>query len=96
MAKIDFDTLKIKEIGNDIIELSGELNNALESLYSRMENMPTKTKEWIGKSANDYVKILKKEKERYMDFKDTICDYGEYLVDLSTRIDIVNKKNSML
>ena len=95
MATINVDTVKLKECGKDIMTISTEIGNELENLFERIAQMPTVTKEWVGQGAIAYAQKAQAEKIQYMQLKDTLYNYGKYLVDCSNKIDteVNNIKN---
>lgn len=92
MAEIKVDTLKLKECGKDIMNLSTELNEVLLSLYDRLNKMPVSTGEWTGNSAVEYVQKLNIEKKYYLGLKNNIYKYGKLLYDTAYQIEKINKE----
>ena len=92
MAEIKVDTLKLKECGKDIMNLSTELNEVLLSLYDRLNKMPVSTGEWTGNSAGEYVQKLNIEKKYYLGLKNNIYKYGKLLYDTAYQIEKINKE----
>ena len=88
------DTIKISQCGNNLITLSEELNTITESLYTRIINMPTKTGEWIGASAQEYAKNVYSDKEDVDAVKNEIRDLGNQLVENANRYEKAAKKDS--
>lgn len=92
MAEIKVDTVKLKECGKDIMILSKNLNEILDSLYDRVTKMPTVTNEWTGNSAQQFVSNLNKEAKYYTALNNNIYKYGKILYNTSERIDEINKE----
>lgn len=80
MAKLDVDTQKMRECGNEIMKLSISIGDDINKLFDRIQKMPTNTCEWVGESAEAYVSRAKNEKLQYLQFKDVLYSYGKYLV----------------
>lgn len=82
MANINVDTIKLRECGKDIMLLTSELNELLDSLYSDIENAP-----WSGSSAIEFKRKLNNEKVCYISLKDNIYSYGKLLCNAADQIE---------
>lgn len=80
MISVNIDTVKIKEAGKDIKELSFELLNLINDFYGRINNIPTKTREWVGKESVSFVQLCMSEKEEYLRFINSLKLLGESLI----------------
>lgn len=87
MNIFEVDTIKMRECGQSIIDISNELNELFDGLFSRISNMPIKTFEWVGDSANAFVKTSKIDKIQYLTFDNEIYKLGKFLVDNSYYIE---------
>jgi len=67
MSKYDLDTKKMAENGDLLLKEIDKFNSIVSKMFSRVINMPYVTKEWEGKSAINFAKIAKKEKEKEFD-----------------------------
>lgn len=83
MANINVDTVKLRECGKDIMLLTSELNELLNSLYSDIENVS-----WSGNAANNFKRKLNNEKVCYVSLKDNIYSYGKLLCDAADQIEV--------
>lgn len=92
MAEIKVDTVKLKECGKDIMNLTSELNDVLFSLYERINKMPTTTGEWTGNAAKTFVANLNIEKKYYLALKNNIYNYGKLLYDSAYALEQINKE----
>lgn len=92
MANIKVDTVKLSECGKDIMNLTGELNEVLFSLFDRINKMPVTTREWTGNAAVDFVSKLNIEKKYYLALKDNIYKYGKILYESASNIEQVCKE----
>ena len=81
MAEIKIDTVKMRECGNDIMDLSMEIGEEFEAIFNRIIDMPNKTFEWTGSAADAFAMRTKFEKVQYMELKNCLYNYGKYLVD---------------
>lgn len=95
MASVSIDTVKLRECGNDVMQLSANLNEVLNELYKRIDSMPEKTLEWTGSSAQRFVQKVDVEKIEYLKLKQIIYDYGKYLVVAADRYDDAARKNGL-
>lgn len=87
MAEIQVDTKKLNECGNEIMKLANELNEELDMLFKRIENIPTVTHEWVGDSANKFAALSKIDKVQYYTLKDALYNHGKYLVESANLLD---------
>lgn len=72
MPKLEIDTLKIREYGEDVEQLAMEYHTCINDLFKRMYLVPVTTEEWVGSSAKSYADTIIKDKDDYI-------NYGEYL-----------------
>ncbi len=93
MANINVDTTKMRECGEDIMELSNELGENFEQLFTRLANMPAKTFEWVGSSANNFAITTNIEKSDYVKLKNNIYMLGKHLVESADSLDETIKKS---
>ena len=87
MNNFDIDTKELYNLGSDIMKLSNELNEELEGLFNRITNMSKVTQEWVGDSANEYVRKAKIEKADYIKYKNSLYKYGKTLCDIAVEYD---------
>lgn len=91
---MNIDTDRIKKCGNDIIKLSNDLNEIIEVLYSRINNMPIKTGEWVGQSAKNFAIKANKEKVDMIELKNKIFGFGNVLIECAEKYETgINKVN---
>ena len=93
MTKIDVDTMKLRECGNDIIRLSNETNEVFDDMFKRINNMGTKTHEWVGDSCIKFINKFNVESIEYRNFKEKIFNYGQYLVSTADLLDKTIESN---
>lgn len=94
MVNIDFiDSTKVNEIGNNILENMSLYDEIVENLYNKINNMNTKTLEWVGNGANKYVETFNNDFKMFTDLSDTLKKYAYFLIDSSALIDETIKKD---
>lgn len=96
MAEFQIDTIKLRECGKDIITLTTELNELLNSLFLRISNVPVTSHEWTGNAANEFVRKLNIEKKYYVALKNNLNDYGKLLVNAADKLELRAKNESRL
>ena len=83
---LNLDTSKIKKTGEDIIKLSEELNEIIEALYLRIYNMNKTSGEWVGNSANLFVRqAILVDKKDAISLKNTLYKFGANLVNSANK-----------
>lgn len=90
---IDLDTSKLRECGKDIVKLSEDLNEMINLFYDRIINIPIKTGEWYGNSADEFAEKAKLDKQEAIEFKKCLCNYGTILIDNANKYDGIIKDN---
>lgn len=93
VVDLNIDTQKIKKAGVEIIELSFEAIEIINSFYTRINNIPTKTREWVGKESEYYSYLCLNEKEQYIKFLNSLKSLGESLITYSN--DLEGRANSV-
>ena len=76
---INIDTKEMRECGQKIMKKSTEINEIINELFFRIANMPVNTREWIGTSANEFVRKVSIQKRDYINIKNNIYNYGYVL-----------------
>lgn len=87
MAEIKVDTVKMRDCGNDIIQISLELGEEFELLFEKLQNIPIKTYEWTGAGAMAFASRAGQEKIQYMNFKNDLYKRGKFLVDYANYLE---------
>lgn len=83
MGNLVVDTKKLNESGQDIISLTRELNEEFSALFTRIANMNTRTFEWVGSAAEEFIRRTNIEKVQYTKMVNTLNKYGKTLVDVA-------------
>lgn len=84
---INNDTNKMRECGREIIELSKSADEIINEIYELITNMPTKTAEWVGPSADTFANIANSKKKQYIKLTDKLRLMGTNLVDNANAYD---------
>lgn len=84
MAELTLTTKKMKDCGIDFMNLSIELNEALNSLFMELENLE-KNNVWVGNAAQSFIENIKTTKVDYYDLKQSLYNFGEFLEKSSER-----------
>lgn len=93
MVDIDFiDTVLINECGLELIKQINVYKDTIEHLYNRINNIPTKTHEWIGNSSNLFIEKFNNDYKLFINIYDILMEYSNSLVDLSNMLDDAIKK----
>lgn len=92
MENLIVDTKKLNESGQDIIRLTREMNEEINSLFSRISSMNTITREWIGSASAEFIKRSNIEKIQYIKLINSLNKYGQFLIDASNDYDYNVKK----
>lgn len=87
MSEIYVDTEKMRNCGNTILDLVEEFKATLDAMFTRIENIPLNTKEWVGESATLFVNLANKDKVQYYNYATSLYKYGKYLVDCADYYD---------
>lgn len=88
-------TTEIETISKDIISLANDLNNEINSLFSRLSNVPYGTKEWSGNQALKYFNIIASDKKQYNELASNLKDIGYKLRDNANEIrNCINKNKN--
>lgn len=93
MANINCDTKKIKSCGEDIITLSDDFNQLIETLFKRIDSINKIDDGWHGEDANRYVDTVLKDKDIYVQFYEQLKDYGSKYIKASEILENTIKKD---
>ncbi len=80
MAEIKIDTIKMRDCGNRMMELSLSLNEDFKLLFDKLSNV-SNHEIWTGEASIAFANRANAEKNQYFQFKDTIYKLGRHLVD---------------
>lgn len=79
MENINIDTQKIRECGQDMMNLSVELNEIITAMFDHINTLNNKTGEWKGNSATRFIEYAGVDKIQYLKMKEAIYQSGKYL-----------------
>lgn len=91
MSTINVNIEKIKDSGQDIKNLSFEFNNLINGFYNRINLIPIKTNEWIGKNSKEFVRLCMLEKGTYIKYGNSLKELGESLIKYSEELEGIKK-----
>lgn len=84
---INNDTNKMRECGKEIIELSKSAEEIINEIYELLTNMPIKTAEWVGPSADTFASVANSKKNQYIKLTDKLRLMGTKLIDNANAYD---------
>lgn len=87
MNEVHVNTLKMREMGNDILEQVELLKGVIDAMFSRINDIPITTLEWVGDSANEFAVLAEKDKVQYVNYANDLYKYGKYLIDCADYMD---------
>lgn len=88
------DTVKVSECGQQILNEASAYKEIIDNLYNKINNMTSKTFEWVGAGANQYVEKVNNDYKLYCDIHDILTEYGQFLIDVSSNIEDTIKRNT--
>ena len=92
MSEIHIDTTKIKECGTDVVSLSSELYEIIDTMFRRINNVNKVTGEWVGSSADIFINKANVDKLQYLTMQNQIYQYGKWLIDYANKMEDVVKE----
>ena len=87
MIDINYDTSKMKSLGNNLISLSNNYVTLINALQARMRQMPTVSKEWVGPAAERFIRLVDLEMATYVELGTQITSYAEHLIQAADNIE---------
>lgn len=84
---------KIKSCGEDIITLSDEFNQLIETLFKRIDSINKIDDGWHGEDANKYVETVLKDKDIYTQFYEQLKEYGNKYIKSAEILESAIKKD---
>lgn len=86
MEIVDVSTDHINEDGKDITLLLSEIKVIFDDTFDTLENMVTKNNIWLGQSAEMFKNEVTRDKQTYIQFRQSLNKYSSYLSDYSLEI----------
>jgi len=87
MVDINYDTVKIRELGNNIIKLSQDYTSLITAMQDRMQKVPNSTREWVGPASERFATLAQTELSAYSELAPTISAYGSALLAVADNIE---------
>lgn len=81
MEKINIDTAKMKEAGNNIVATTKIFSTDITNLKKRIDKMTTETYEWEGNAADNFVANVDLQLSELDSFIAILNNYGEELIE---------------
>lgn len=88
---INADTTRLRSNGEEILKLANELGNILDTMFNRIEQMPTTTLEWTGNAAKTFALHARKDKQQYYKLKNDLSKIGSVLCETANNIESTTK-----
>lgn len=85
------DTANLKELGNSILENANNYKENIDFIHKRINDMNSKTFEWIGKGSLEFINKVNNDCILYNDIYVFFRDYANFLLDCSLKIENVIK-----
>ena len=86
MENIDVNADCLSGYGKDITLLLGEIKEIFEDTFDTLENMVTKNNVWLGQSAEMFKNEVTRDKQTYIQFRQSLNKYSNYLSDYALEI----------
>lgn len=93
MANFDVDTKKMHNAGEDSLKLIQEYNELIDSFFTRINQIPSVTKEWVGQSANSFVKLATQEKKFYISYGKELTSCANVLIKKANELETIVNNN---
>lgn len=95
MAEINFDIAKYKAYAEDVKKNIDDFNILANNFYKRIQEIPTKTGEWYGKSALKFTSAIAPEVEEINDFVNKLYAFGNLMIDYCDKMAELEKNNKV-
>lgn len=76
MAISYINTTEVELIAKEINSLASEFQTEINNLFKRFSEVPVVTKEWTGDKSKFYFDTVEKDKQKYIDFANSISNLG--------------------
>lgn len=86
------DTIMLDELGNDMLNEINVYKQNIDYLFERINNMSSKTCEWIGIGADSFVENFNLNYVIFIDVYDCLKNFSLSLIDYSNFVDNTIKK----
>ena len=92
MENINVDTKKMHEYAKDLMLLTNDIHETLDSLFNRLSVINSKTNEWVGLSSENFIKKINVEKIDYFELTKILYQYGKQLDQAATLFENASDK----
>ena len=82
MADLSVDTVKLKEIGDAIVDDCQALVNIFDNYYSML--LSIRSDSWTGESANVFCRKVLSQRQQYNNYFKGLSRFGDFFVKIST------------
>ena len=86
MENIDVNTETTIAEGQDISLLLNEIKEIFDDTFDTLENIVTKNNIWLGQSAEMFKNEVIRDRQTYIQFRQSLNKYSNYLSDYSLEI----------
>lgn len=69
-------TTELEEIARQLIEYAGDFESEINSLFTRLGDVPNVTKEWVGNKSESYFNRIGDDKQKYITFANNLRKIG--------------------
>lgn len=80
------DTDKMYELGNDILDYLKTYKEDIDFLYTRINDIQSKTFEWVGNDLDKFIEKFNSDYKKLLDVYDSLNDFATCLIDSSELI----------
>ena len=88
------DTKELASISSELLSLADELDSEINTLFSRLLNVPKVTKEWVGGQSESYFAEVAEERNQYKGLILKIRNIGNELSNEAGELEVVIKDNN--
>ena len=87
-------TNEVNNVADELLKAANKLEKEFESLFSRLENVPTITREWTGNQAELYFSTIILDKQQYITFVNELKSISNVLKDAASNSDTYIEANN--
>lgn len=87
-------TDELEDIAIELSSATNDLDAEFNALFTRLNNVPTVTKEWVGGQANHYFSRVALDRQQYTNFIDSVRGLGQELSTEASSIQARIKENN--
>ncbi len=83
----EYNTQNLTEIVTDINNNISDVISLLDTYYTLFTNMPSNSGEWVGKNAEEYVRIINVHKKQYSGLIDNLIALTKVMSDFCFEVE---------